>query len=109
MARLRRYGLPGQPQPIIQRGNNRKPIFARAADYAFYLQKLKLACEQQASVIHAYVLMANHGHLLMIPTSKEGIGKVMQRLGRYTVQYLNDVYHRTGTLWPPCLTAKNIY
>ncbi len=60
MARLRRYVLPGQPQHVIQRGNNREPIFAQAADYAFYMEKLKLACEQQACVIHAYVLMTNH-------------------------------------------------
>jgi hypothetical protein len=60
MARLPRYVLPGQPQHVIQRGNNREPIFAQAADYAFYMEKLKLACEQQACVIHAYVLMTNH-------------------------------------------------
>ncbi len=41
MARLPRYVLPGQPQHVIQRGNNREPIFAQAADYAFYLEKLK--------------------------------------------------------------------
>jgi len=28
MARLPRYGLPGVPQHVIQRGNNREPIFA---------------------------------------------------------------------------------
>lgn len=37
--------------------------------------------------------MTNHVHLLITPTSKEGIGKVMQSLGRYYV------YDRTGTLW----------
>ena len=76
-----------------------EPIFAEPADYAFYLEKFKVACEQQACVIHAYVLMTNHVHLLITPTSKAGIGKVMQRLGRYYVQYFNYVYDRTGTLW----------
>lgn len=41
MARLPRYVLLGQPQHVIQRGNNHEPIFAQAADYAFYLEKLK--------------------------------------------------------------------
>ena len=99
MARLPRSVLPGQPQYVIQRGDNREPISAQAADYAFYLGELKLACEQQASVIQAYVLMTSHGHLLTTPTSKEGIGKVMQSPGRYTIQYFNHVYDRTGTLW----------
>ena len=99
MARLPRYVLPGQPQHVIQRGNNREPTFAEPADYVFYLQKLKIACDQQGGVIHAYVLMTNHVHLLITPTRKVGIGKVMQSLGRYYVQYFNYVYNRTGTLW----------
>ena len=33
MARLPRYGLPGQPQHVIQRGNNRAVLFATDADY----------------------------------------------------------------------------
>ena len=35
MARLPRYVIPGQPQHIIQRGNNRQLIFAAEADYQF--------------------------------------------------------------------------
>ncbi len=80
-----RYVLPGQPQHLIPRGNNREPIFAQAADYAFYLEKLKLACEPHTCVIHAYVLMTDHVHLLMTPMSHEGMGKVMQGPGRFTV------------------------
>ncbi len=75
--------LSGQPQHIIQRGTNREPIFVQAAEYAFYLEKLKLACEQQACVIHVYLLMTNHVHLLMTRTSQAGMGNVMQDLGRY--------------------------
>ena len=36
MARLPRYVIPGQPQHIIQRGNNRQVIFAAEADYQFF-------------------------------------------------------------------------
>jgi len=36
MARLPRYGVPGQPQHLIQRGNNRSPIFFAPEDYGFY-------------------------------------------------------------------------
>ena len=35
MARLPRFVIPGQPQHIIQRGNNRQPIFAYDEDYLF--------------------------------------------------------------------------
>ena len=43
MARQPRFVLPGQPQHIIQRGNNRQAIFCGQADYEFYLEKLLLA------------------------------------------------------------------
>ncbi len=39
MARLPRFVLPGQPQHVIQRGNNRRAIFDAEDDYRFYLQK----------------------------------------------------------------------
>lgn len=35
----------------------------------------------------------------MTPQTEEGIGKVIQMLGRYYVQYFNRKYERTGTLW----------
>jgi len=99
MARLPRFVLPGQPQHVIQRGNNRIEIFCAEGDYRFYLEKLQAAAEKHRCDIHAYVLMTNHVHLLMTPRSEDGIGKVMQRLGRYYVQYYNYRYQRTGTLW----------
>ena len=40
MARLPRYVIPGQPQHIIQRGNNRQVIFAAEADYQFFRDAL---------------------------------------------------------------------
>ena len=99
MARQPRFILPGQPQHVIQRGNNRDVIFASEDDYLFYLEKLDVACRRFDCALHAYVLMTNHVHLLMTPNSGDGIGKVMQSLGRYYVQYFNYQYKRTGTLW----------
>ena len=99
MARLPRFVLPGQPQHVIQRGNNRDIIFVSEEDYRFYLEKLQDACQKYGCVIHAYVLMTNHVHLLMTPDTENSIGKVMQSLGRYYVQYFNYQYKRSGTLW----------
>jgi putative transposase len=46
MPRLPRYILPGVPQHIIQRGNNRQAIFAAEGDYIAYLDWLKRAADQ---------------------------------------------------------------
>ncbi len=99
MARHPRFVLPGQPQHVIQRGNNRGIIFAAEEDYQFYLNKLNDACKKYNCELHAYVLMTNHVHLLITPNSENGISKVMQNIGRYYVQYFNIKYKRTGTLW----------
>lgn len=99
MARLPRFILPGQPQHVIQRGNDRQNIFRSEDDYQYYLEKLIDAAEKYNCKIHAYVLMTNHVHLLVTPEIENGIGKMMQMLGRYYVQYFNNKYNRTGTLW----------
>ena len=99
MARLPRFVIPDQPQHVILRGNNRAEIFCADADYNFYLEKLKLACIKHGCTVHAYVLMTNHVHLLITPHLEQSLGKAMQMLGRYYVQYYNYCYQRTGTLW----------
>ena len=113
MARQPRFILPGQPQHVIQRGNNRQPIFATTRDYDFYLEKLLKASKEHECQIHAYVLMTNHVHLLVTPTKIDGLSKMMQMLGRYYVQYFNYNYQRTGTLWEgrykACLISSEQY
>ncbi len=99
MVRLPRFVIPGQPQHVIQRGNNRDIIFANDDDYRFYLKSLRDACTEHQCDVHAYVLMTNHVHFLMTPNLENSISKVMQSLGRRYVQYYNDAYDRTGTLW----------
>ena len=99
MARLPRFVIPEQQQHVIVRGNNRAEIFCADADYSFYLEKLKLACDKHGCSVHAYVLMTNHVHLLITPHFEQSLGKTMQMLGRYYVQYYNYCYRRTGTLW----------
>jgi len=99
MTRLPRFILPGQPQHIIIRGNNRNPIFHAEKDYRYYLKKLGEGLAKHGCALHAYVLMTNHVHLLVSPEREQGISKLIQMLGRYYVQYINTVYNRTGTLW----------
>jgi putative transposase len=99
MARLPRYGLPGQPQHVIQRGNNRGAIFARPADYRHFLEYLEVACAEHECAVHAYVLMTNHVHLLITPTRAGAIGRVMQSVGRLYVPYFNWSQGRVGGLF----------
>lgn len=99
MPRQPRFVLVGHPQHVIIRGNNRDPIFYSNDDYHFYLEKLREACEKHGCLVHAYVLMTNHVHLLLTPQQENSISKTIQMLGRYYVQHFNHTYRRTGTLW----------
>ncbi|MFN0041520.1 MAG: transposase [Burkholderiales bacterium] len=99
MARLPRYVIPGQPQHIIQRGNNRQAIFRAEADYQLFRDTLAEAADQYGLAVHAYVWMSNHVHLLATPTEDNSISKVFQSVGRKYVQYFNYTYQRSGTLW----------
>jgi putative transposase len=91
--------MKGQPQHLILRGNNQEPIFWSDEDYAFYLECLQDSAKRQRCAIHAYVLMQNHLHLLATPGDAEALPKLMQSVGRRYVQYFNQSYDRTGTLW----------
>ena len=99
MARSARVQLAGVPQHIIQRGNNRQATFFCDEDYAVYLDKLWEYSLKYHVDIHAFVLMTNHVHLLLTPSTKMGASQMMQSLGRYYVRYINQTYQRSGTLW----------
>lgn len=99
MARLPRYVIPGQPQHIIQRGNNRQVIFGSDEDYQFFRDCLVEAATKHCLAIHAYVWMSNHLHILATPEFEDSISKTFQSAGRRYVQYFNFTYKRSGTLW----------
>lgn len=99
MSRKPRFVIPGIPQHVIQRGNNREPCFFAESDYYCYLRELQEAAEKNHAAVHAYVLMTNHVHLLVTPGHPHSISHMMQDLGRKYVRYVNHNYCRTGTLW----------
>jgi REP-associated tyrosine transposase len=99
MSRKPRFILPGIPQHVIQRGNNREPCFYAEQDYWRYLHDLKEAATHNQAAIHAYVLMTNHVHMLVTPGQPYSITHMMQDLGRKYVRYINHTHQRTATLW----------
>ena len=99
MPRLPRYSIPGQPQHVIQRGNNRSLIFNAADEFQFYHECLRSARDRFGCQIHAYVFMTNHVHLLLSPADPHGTSALMQSLGCRYARYFNDRHGRTGTLF----------
>ena len=69
----------GQPQHIIERGNNRQVIFASDTDFQFFRDAMVSAAEQQGLAIHAYVWTGNQIHLLTMPEHEQRISNVFRR------------------------------
>jgi putative transposase len=99
MARLPRLIVPNQPHHVIQTGLNNQDVFLDAEDYQTFLGWLRTAAKTYKVAIHAYCLMPNHLHLLLTPSEDNGLGQMMQWVGRYYVPYFNQKYVRSGTLW----------
>jgi len=99
MPRPLRHNIPGMPQHIVQRGNNRQACFFTDSDYRRYLAFLGTACRRHHCALHAFVLMTNHVHLLLTPESGDGASLVLRDVGRDYVRSFNKIHQRTGTLW----------
>lgn len=113
MGRTPRFDLPGVPQHIVQRGNNRLPCFLDDRDRLDYLHLLRGALLATGVRLHAYVLMDNHVHLLATPHEPRDLSRMMQKLGRQYVGLFNARHCRTGTLWEgrykACLVGDERY
>ncbi len=99
MARLPRFSPAGLPALVLQRGNNRQPVFLGPDDYLHYLDCLRMAAREHDVAVHAYVLRPNHIHLVATPKGADSLSLTMQAVGRRYARHFNRAASRTGTLW----------
>lgn len=99
MPRAARVVQTGVPLHIVQRGVDRVRTFHAEADFLHYRDDLKAAIDATGVMLHAYVFMPNHVHLLLTPPEPSAPARTMRRLGARYVRYINATYARTGTLW----------
>jgi len=99
MARLARIYVPDQPQHVILRGLAQQTAFSDEADYALFIDTLRLAARDYHLAVHSYVLMPDSVHLLVTPRDETSLPKTMQAVGRRYVAYFNRRHGRRGTLW----------
>jgi putative transposase len=99
MPRLGRAVLPGYPHHVVQRGHDKQAVFATDDDYRYYLGNLAEFKALYGVKAYAYCLMTNHVHLLLAPSTAEGLGQLMKRLAGRQTRYRNGLEGRTGTMW----------
>ena len=99
MPRLPRFCPADHPTHVVQRGNNRQVCFTCDDDMAAYAHSLHKGATKYGIAVHAWVFMTNHVHLLMTPSTAQGVSHLMQYMGRHYVQPFNFRYARSGTLF----------
>ena len=93
MPRIARPVAPGVPHHVTQRGNRREAVFFSDGDRAAYLACLADHCRKHAVEVLGYCLMTNHVHLVVVPTSANGLEKVFRPLHTH---YALSVYRQRG-------------
>src|SRR5713226_4502354 len=87
MARPLRVQYPGAVYHVMARGSHGQPIFADKHDRKRFLETLEESCQRTGWLIHAYMLMGNHYHLL-VETPEGNLVAGMKWLRRaYTQRY----------------------
>ena len=99
MARLSRIVVPDQPLHIMHRGNNRLDIFKSEEDMVRIKNDIAVSLKKSACLLHAYIVMTNHLHLLCTPKDKTELAKFMQSVANRYARYFNEQQNRTGTIW----------
>ncbi len=99
MPRQARVVFPNIPHHIIQRGNRREDVFFSDNDRKQYLEWLKEYCKEYKVEILAYCLMTNHIHLLAVPSTEDGLQRVLKPLHMRYAQKINRERGWKGHFW----------
>src|SRR3954453_14028748 len=83
---------------VINRGNNRNPVFFEDGDYEAFLQALGDLKQRRPFEFHGYCLMPNHVHLLIRPLETT-ISRLMQSLLISHTQRYHRGHGSNGHVW----------
>ncbi len=98
MARPLRIAFEGAFYHVTARGNERRKIFLSHRDYEKFLSYLTDAIHKYGVILHAFVLMANHYHLI-VETPKANLSSLMHSLNSAYTTYFNIKRKRAGHLF----------
>ena len=94
MARKIRLMYPGAVYHVMCRGDRRETIVRGDDDRRLFLDTLAEACGRSGMLVHSYVLMTNHYHLLLETPEGNLVDGMRWFQGTYTLRF--NTRHRTG-------------
>jgi len=99
MARIGRIVVPDFPHHVTQRGNRRQTVFFESSDYALYRDLLAERCRKAAVEVWAYCLTPNHVHLVLRPSTPDGLARAIGETHRQYTGFINARARWTGHLF----------
>lgn len=99
MARLARVVVPDVAHHVTQRGNRRQEIFFSDKDYAAYRDLIAAGCSAHGVRCLAWCLMPNHVHLILTPSSADGLRAALSEAHRLYSRRINFAHGWTGYLF----------
>ena len=99
MARMARVVIPDVPHHVTQRGVRRNDVFFHDDDYELYISLLAESCHKHGTEIWGYCLMTNHVHLVMVPSSEDGLRASLGEAHRRYTLHINQREGCRGHLW----------
>ncbi len=84
---------------ITIRCNNRENLFKNDCDFIRYREILKKCKEKLNFLLHDYVIMHNHTHLLVKLVETDNISIIMHAINRWYARWYNEHYDRKGHFW----------
>ena len=74
---------------LTSRGNDGRAIFMATSDRVRFLALLELVVREQRWILHAYCLMDNHVHLILVPKGEDGLRAALGEAHRRYTRHVN--------------------
>ncbi len=99
MPRIARAFVAGTCYHVLNRGNGRREVFLKDADYEAFLKAVSHACVEVPMPVLAYCLMPNHFHLVLQPQNDGDLSRWMHWLQNAHVRRYHKHYGKSGHVW----------
>lgn len=99
MPRTARAAVGGFCYHVLNRGNERAPVFHDDSDYQQFVRLLRQACARVPMRLIGYCLMPNHFHCVLWPPGDEDMARWMEWLLTTQVSRYRRRYGGSGHVW----------
>ncbi len=100
--------LPGQPNHIVHRGNNRRRLFSYPTDFRTMLRLIADASSERGCALNALCLLPNHLHDLSTPPSVEAASTCVGNFAQRWAQRRNSKRNGSGKLFEGRFYSKPV-